>query len=303
MTVDEPVLLAEVVDEHILVLTLNRPERRNAVNVELADRLGAEIERFDRDPGLWVCVLTGAGTEAFCAGMDMQEFTGRVADGQRTRLGLLETSNHPVVPTWKPLIAAINGSAVAGGWKIASRCDLRIAAETARIGVTENRWNLAAPFIADPGVFATGAIAAEVALMARPITADRAYQVGLVNAVVPAEELLEEALRWARHLCTLGQEAVRGHKKLLYYGRFAPPGELGELASDIFYWMGAGKPGVVVDSTVGPRAFKEKRQPDFTQMFHPARLSCRVCGTVYVVARSGERNGPACCGQALEEQS
>lgn len=185
---------------------------------------------------------------------------------------------------------------------MAQHCDLRIAADTARFAVTENRWNLSAPFVGQPHLFPTMAVAAEVALMARPITAQRAYEIGFVNKVVPQRELMDEAISWADHLCTLGQEAVRGHKKVLYYGRWAPPGEIRELADDIFYWMGAGKPGVVVDSTVGSRAFAEGRRPDFSTMFKPKRLACSSCGAEYVVAKGGKEGRATCCGVELTEK-
>ena len=106
-------------------------------------------------------------------------------------------------------------------------------------------------------------------------------------------------MEWAEHICTLGQESVRGHKRLLYYGRWAPPSEAFPLANDIFYWMG-GKPGVVVDQAVGARAFAEKRPVDFSEMFNPPRFHCPNCHSEYVVAKYQEEGTLVCCGEVVE---
>ncbi len=275
----------------------------NALSPELLRRYDEELEIFNEDDDLWVLVLTGAGDRAFCAGMDLKDFSQGASPHGPDGRPSARRREHPAVPTWKPMIAAINGFALAGGWQLAQRCDLRVAAETARIGITENKWNLAGGFGAEMGVFPTAAISAEIYLLAEPITAQRAYEIGFVNKVVPADEVLGQAISWAEHICTLGQEAVRGHKQLSYYGRFVPPSELAQLSKDVFYWMGAGKPGVVVDSTVGSRAFVENRQPDFSTMFQPPRLGCDTCGSVYVVA-TGRAGGPVtCCGQEVSTAS
>lgn len=286
---------------HVYILTINRPERYNAMSIELTERINEEILTFDSDPDLWVMVLTAVGEKAFCSGMDLKEFSERTEQGQPITMQVFTGPAHHTVPTWKPIIAAVNGFAYAGGWLLAQRCDLRIASETATFGVTENKWNLAAYFVGEKDLFPTTAIANEVVMMGRPITAQRAYEIGFVNKVVPPDQLLAEALDWADHLCTLGQEAVRGHKKLLYFGSWAPTSEIWELGKDIFYWMGTGKPGVVVDSTVGSRAFAEKRQPDYSEMFHPKRLRCRVCASEFVVARDHDADGFSCHGEPAEE--
>ncbi|RYY28482.1 MAG: enoyl-CoA hydratase/isomerase family protein [Sphingomonadales bacterium] len=274
---------------HILLLTLNREERGNALSRELRERLDEEIRSFDEDDDLWVLVLTGRGGKFFSTGMDLKEFDEQRGASAAPIPKAAGKSGHNFITTWKPMIAAINGHACAGGWAIAQRCDLRLAADTATLAITESRWNLAAPFAGEPHLFPTKAIAAEIALMARPITAQRAYEIGFVNKVVPGDELLAEALEWAAHLCTLGQEAIRGHKKLFYYSQWAPPSEIPELSRDIFYWTLGGKPGVVVDPTVGARAFAEGRQPDFGDMFAPRRLRCPVCAAEYAVVRNGDQ--------------
>ena len=286
---------------HIYILTINREERRNASSLELSDRLGEEWERFDEDEDLWVLILTAKGDVAFSAGHDMKEdVEGDVRGGPRG--GMKQTPRrkpHPWVSTWKPTIAAINGYALAGGWELAQRCDVRIAAEHATFGIPEIRWNLPAGFGAQLSQLPTWAIAAEMLLWGRPISAQRAYEIGFVNKVVPKERLMEEASEWAEYMCTLGQESVRGHKRLLHYARFVPPSEIQTLAEDIFYWWPK-KRGVVLDEDVGARAFAEKRQPDFSDQFNPPKFHCPKCGSEYVVSKN--RNGSLmCCGEMAKE--
>jgi enoyl-CoA hydratase/carnithine racemase len=292
------VLLTERIG-HTYLLTINRQERRNALSKEFYARWEEELERFNEDDDLWVLVLTGAGDTAFSAGMDLREFTDLQQEGAvPPPPPVARRRAHVWAPTWKPMIAAINGFALAGGWDIAQRCDLRIAAEGARLGITEVKWNLHAPFIAESHTFPTRAIASEVALLGQQMTAQRAYEIGFVNKVVPQDQVLSEALAWAEHICTLGQESVRKHKQLLYYGRMLPQSEISNLTDELFYWIG-NKPGVVVDAAVGSRAFANGEQPDFSAMFEPERLRCTVCGSEYVVAESGPRTSIECCGQAV----
>ncbi|MEV7649087.1 enoyl-CoA hydratase/isomerase family protein [Arthrobacter sp. NPDC089319] len=290
------VLLTERIG-HTYLLTINREERRNALSREFYARWDEELERFNEDDDLWVLVLTGAGDTAFSSGMDLREFT-ELQEGAVHTAAPARRKAHVWAPTWKPMIAAINGFALAGGWDIAQRCDLRIASEDARLGITEVRWNLHAPFIAENHTFPTRAIASEVALMGQQMTAQRAYEIGFVNKVVPQADVVPEALKWAEHICTLGQESVRKHKQLLYYGRILPQSEVSHLTDELFYWVG-NKPGVVVDSAVGSRAFAAEEEPDFSSMFEPERLRCQVCGSEYLVAENGPRTSVECCSQSV----
>jgi enoyl-CoA hydratase/carnithine racemase len=293
------VLLTEKRD-HVYVLTLNREERRNALSEELFERLDEEWERFDEDEDLWAMIITGKGDVAFSAGHDLKEdVEGDVRGRPYAAGGTKRTPRrkaHPEVGSWKPTIAAVNGYAMAGGWQLAQKCDVRIAAEHATFGIPEVRWNLPAHFGTHLEHFPTMAIAAELLLWGRPVTAQRAYEIGFVNKVVPKERLLDEALEWADHVCRLGQESVRAHKKLLYLSRNMASQDIEVLWRDLFYWYPK-KPGVVVDETEGPRAFVEKRAPRF---FDLKRLTCRTCGSEYVVSKNGGGQ-PACCGTRLEQ--
>ena len=288
------VLLTERRD-HTYILTLNREERLNALSMELMARVDEELQTFDEDDDLWVLILTGKGDKAFCGGLDLKDFSERASSGNAAQKPPAYRKAHSVVPTWKPMIAAVNGFAMAGGWWMAQRCDLRVAADTAMLGITENKWNLPGPFGAEMGVFPTSAVASEIYILAEPVTAERAHQIGFINKVVPASEVMSQALAWAERICVLGQQAVRAHKKSVYYGHFIPPSELAGVTSEFFYWTG-GKPGVVIDSSVGARAFVEKRQPNYTDMFYPPRFECTKCGAIYVTAKVTGGGPVTCCG-------
>ena len=166
------VLLAER-KGRVYIVTINREERRNAISMELMSRIDEEFQIFNEDADLYVLILSAQGDLAFCSGMDLKD----LSDGpQQVTMPMPSRKPHPWVPTWKPTIAAVNGYAVAGGWWLAQRCDLRLAAEHATFGITEVNWNLPAPFAGESNVFPTSAIAAEITLMGRQISAQRAVR-------------------------------------------------------------------------------------------------------------------------------
>jgi enoyl-CoA hydratase/carnithine racemase len=252
------VLLTEQKD-HIYVMTINREERRNAFSAELTDRLAQEWEYFNENDDLWVAVLTGAGDVAFCSGHDLKEdVEGDVRGGAYgSHKPYIGRRPSPHTPTWKPTIAAINGYCLAGGWRLAQECDVRIAAEHATFGMPEVKWNLPAGFGVRHEYSASFGIAAELLLWGRSITAQRAYEIGFVNKVVPADQLAAEAMEWAEHMCTLGQPSVRAHKEMLYRARDIATSEVEGLQRALFYWYPP-KPGVALDADEGARAFLEK---------------------------------------------
>jgi enoyl-CoA hydratase/carnithine racemase len=264
----DQVLLTSTRD-HVFTMTINREERRNAISSELMDRLAQEWERFNEDDDLWVAILTGAGGVAFSAGHDLKEDLEREVRGPRLGSHKPYTARRPSpdVPTWKPTIAAINGFCLAGGWQLAQECDVRIAADHASFGLPEVRWNLPAPFAARHEYWSAFGIAAEMLMWGRSITAQRAYELGFVNKVVPAAQLMDEAMEWAEYVCTLGQASVRAHKQMLYRGRDMSSAELQRLGRDLFYWYPP-KPGVDADFAEGARAFldaqaaRQHRSPD-----------------------------------------
>ena len=132
---------------NVVIMTLNRPDALNSINRQLRHDLADAITQFDGEEGSYVGIITGAG-RAFCAGRDLKERASDNAEGVQARA---RDSMHPDRPymwpqTWKPLIAAVNGYALAGGWSIAQMCDLRLAAEDAKLGITETKWSLLPPF-------------------------------------------------------------------------------------------------------------------------------------------------------------
>lgn len=200
--------------DRVLVVTINRPQARNAVDSATALALAESFRSFDADQTLHVAILTGAaGT--FCAGADLHE----VAAGQRT---VDPSGSGPMGPTWllmsKPVIAAVEGYAVAGGLELALWCDLRIAAEDAVFGVFNRRWGV--PLI-DLGTVRLPRIighgrALDLILTGRPVVAGEALQIGLVNRVVEKGKALEAALEMARTLASVPQQGLRGDRLSAY---------------------------------------------------------------------------------------
>ncbi len=246
----------------IYIMTINREERRNAISSELSDRMAEEWETFNEDDDLWVAIFKGAGEVAFSAGHDMKEdIEGDVRGGAPRSIKLTPRRQpHPDMLTRKPTIAAINGYCLAGGWMLAMRCDVRIAAEHATFGIPEVTWNNRASFGARLEYLSTIGIACEVLMWGRRLSAQRAYEIGFVNKIVPKDKLMDECMEWAEYMCTLALPSVMAHKELIYRGRNMPVAELEALGRDLFYWTPQPKPGVTIDPTVGPREFAAGRR-------------------------------------------
>ena len=197
----------------IAYLTLNRPEKRNALSYELLGELEKAWIDFRDDDDLWVAVLTGAG-RAFCAGLDLRE---RAAQGSFIRPGENRNALCPgLLKVWKPIIAAVNGPAYAGGWLLAMECDLRIASEDARFAITEVQIGSSAIGSAHLPRYIPTAIAMEMLFTGDPISAQRAYEVGLVNKVVPADKLMPTATALAERLCKNAPLAIRLTKEAAF---------------------------------------------------------------------------------------
>jgi enoyl-CoA hydratase/carnithine racemase len=252
---DEPVLYEE--RGRVALITLNRPERMNAVNQSLWNAFDAALTRYQEDQEAWAAVITGAG-RSFCAGADL-------ADIDRTGLGdeVMEPPARMYTLAlggiWKPVIAAVNGYALAAGWWIAQACDVRIAAESAQLGIPETRWNLRSDFVTDLTRIVGLGHALEIGLWGdRRITAQRAYEMGFVNKVVPDTELLGEALDWAERATRLGPRSVSIIKRALYT-QWGTSTEVGSA-----YAREAGRVLTAMEDTAeGPRAFLEHRKPQF----------------------------------------
>jgi enoyl-CoA hydratase len=245
--------------DQIVTITLNRPEALNSINRQLKQELNEAIIRFDRDDTARVAIITGAG-RAFCAGRDLKERAADNAAGVQARASdsmgaeSLAFFEH----TWKPLIAAINGYAMAGGWAIAQMCDLRLAAEDAMMGITEARWSLLPPFATALPRLIPMAAAMELVTTAQPITAQRAYEIGFVNRVTPKERLLDEARAMAQHIIENAPLSVRYFKELAYRGLDMSEPALAALTRHLYDQLLRTE-----DSKEGPRAFAEKRKPQW----------------------------------------
>ncbi len=256
MPITGPDILLYEKKDRIVTITLNRPERMNALSLELMGRISEAFERFRSDDDAWVAILTGAGDKAFCAGLDLKDQAERDASGEgfprsRPQFHHLEI--------FKPIIAAINGFAIAGGWLLGQECDIRIAAEHAELGISETMWNLPAYWVVDLTRQLSLGHALEIVLWGdKRITAQRGYEIGWINRVVPKEKLMEEANEWAERMCYLGPRCVQNLKEILYRGFYMPPSEglafAHALEQNLFG---------MEDTVEGPKAFTERRKAIF----------------------------------------
>ena len=210
------------------VITIDREERRNAVDMETAGELLDAYHRFESDDEARVMVLTGAGELAFCAGADLKalaEAAPRIDDPERF---LAQQPDGPLgftrLTPSKPTIAAISGWALAGGLELALWCDLRVAAETARLGFPERRWGV--PLIDGgtqrlPRIVGMGR-ALDLILTGRLVEAEEALRIGLVTEVVPAGKHLERALEMAEGLAEFPQETMLADRRAALEGSGLP---------------------------------------------------------------------------------
>jgi len=245
----------------VRIVTINRPERRNALDPETFLGLGRAFTDAEHDDTVRVVVLTGAGEHAFCSGMDLKAFAaehGKPRSPEAAPSGPgTEVFVERVFP--KPIVAAVNGAAVAGGFGIMLGCDIVIAADHAVFGLPEVKRGLV-------GVGATSratlrlppAVALELALTGAPMDATRALHHGLVNRVVPSEELLPTAIAVAEEIAANAPLAVALAKEIVY-----DAGRL--LHVDIAEWRARAAPIFASDDArEGATAFAEKRTPRFT---------------------------------------
>jgi len=256
---EEPHLLTEQ-RGNVLVVTMNRPQARNALSQQMTQLMAQAWDRVDADPGIRVCILTGAGG-AFCAGADLKAMTSE-HPGDRMGEGGMDVS---VIDSLlkgrrltKPLIAAVEGPAIAGGTEILQATDIRVAGESARFGVSEARWGLFP--LGGSAVRLTRQIpytlAADLLLTGRHITAAEAASMGLIGYVVPDGQALAKALEIAEVIAANGPVAVRAILRTMR--------ETEGMAENDAFKIEA-KIGASVfrsqDAKEGPRAFK--RRPEF----------------------------------------
>jgi len=260
---EQPHLLVER-DGHVLTVVMNRPESRNALSSEMVVRLADTWELINDDPDVRVAILTGAGGH-FSAGADLKAMAGGYGQDEWSE----RTKADPELP-WKallrsvrvrkPLIAAVEGYAVAGGTEILQSTDIRIAGESAQFGLAEVR----------RGLFPIGGstvrlrrqipytLAAEVLLTGEFVTARRALEMGLIGRVVPDGQAMEEARRVAGVIASNGPLSVQAIKRSLQETEGLPEGEALKIELEI---------GLPIfgteDAREGPKAFAEKRAPNF----------------------------------------
>jgi enoyl-CoA hydratase len=240
---------------HIELLTLNRPEARNAMNRSTAIALSSALDEIETDDDVWVVVLTGAGDKAFCAGMDLKGFANGEFPATDKGFGGMTQRDFP-----KPLIAAVNGSALAGGLELMLSCDMVVAADHAKFGIPEAARGLVAGaggLIRLPKRIPI-AIAYELALTAEPIDATRAYELGLVNRVVPGADVLDAALDLAARIEKNAPLAVRVSKSVMKQAVELSEEEAWKVNNAAF-----GEIGRSSDAMEGAIAFAEKRSPNW----------------------------------------
>ncbi len=246
-----PVLLYER-KERIAYITLNRPEARNALSYELLEELEKAWIRFRDDDDAWVAILSGAGP-TFCAGLDLKE---RAAQGTFFKEGEQTRGTRPTsLGVWKPTIAAVRGHALAGGFVLAMECDFRIASQDAQFAISEVTVGVPAIPVAHVIHHMTLGLALEMLLTGERISAQRAYEIGFVHRVVPAEELMPAAAAFAQRLCQNAPLAVRATKEVVY--KSLPP-TLGQTQEG---WEIAAPALNSEDMIEGARAFVERRPP------------------------------------------
>lgn len=241
---------------HVELLTINRPDARNAMNRAAAVALSDALDECAEDDDVWVVVLTGAGDKAFSAGMDLKAFV--TGEFPVTDKGFGGITNR-VFP--KPLIAAANGSALAGGFEMLISCDMVVAADHAKFGIPEAARGLVA---GGGGLIRLAkriplAIAYEMALTAEPIDAQRALALGLVNEVVPGDQVVEAAMNLAERISKNAPLAVRVSKDLMFKSLELTEEESWKLNNSAF--------GLITqsaDAREGAVAFAEKRAPNWT---------------------------------------
>jgi enoyl-CoA hydratase len=255
---------------HVALITLNRPEVRNALNPEVLCRLDDAWREVGADDDIRVAVVTGTG-KAFCSGADLGRLiplnTGtREAEDDYDRRVLADRTitNRAIlrnIDLDKPVIAAINGDAIAGGCEMVQGTDLRIAAEGARLGVQEVKWGLfpgGGSSVRLPSQLPY-AVAMEWLLTGGLTPAQRAYELGFVNKVVPVDQVVPEALALAEVIAANGPVAVRAIKASAKACLGRPEAEALDLELDYARPVMATQ-----DAVEGPRAFMEKRTPNFT---------------------------------------
>jgi enoyl-CoA hydratase len=248
-------VLFDARDDGIAVITLNRPETRNALGLDIRAGLFAAWDRFEREPALRVAILTGSGDKAFCAGGDLKEMT-------ELRLTVPPRDMFPVpgdnIELTKPTIAAVNGVAFAGGWMIAQACDLCVASTRAQFAITEVKVGRSSPWASPLIHMIPQRIMMEIVLTGKPISAQRAYEIGLVNRLAEPDGLMAAALALGADILDGAPLSVRVARETVMLSTEMGRGaalRAARHASEYAYRS--------EDAQEGPKAFAEKRRPQW----------------------------------------
>lgn len=243
--------LLYTVHDSIATITINRPKVRNALNLEVRDGIRQRVAEFNKDPNARVLIITGSEDLAFSAGADLKEMS-------ETGLRYPPKDFIPEFITDKPVIAAVNGIAWGGGFLLAQQADLVIAAEHATFGITEALYGRGSPWAAPLPLLIPPKVAMEIIVTAKPITSTRALEVGLVNSVVPLDQLSMRTLEMANLIVQNAPLTVAAGKKMLNAISSSLLKGLEQEIIDIWTPVYESK-----DAQEGPLAFLEKRKPEW----------------------------------------
>jgi enoyl-CoA hydratase len=243
----------DLMPEGIAIITINRPEQRNCLSLEVRQGLFAAWDRFEADSAARIAILTGSGDQAFCAGGDLKEMVER-------KLQVPPRDMFPVpyenITLSKPTIAAVNGVAFAGGWMIAQACDLCVASTTAKFAITEVKVGRGSPWAAPLIHMIPQRIYMEIVLTGKPISAERAYEIGLVNRLSEPDALMDTALTLAREVIEGAPLSIAAARETVMLAT-----EMGRSAAIDAGYAAHERAYTSQDAQEGPRAFSEKRKP------------------------------------------
>lgn len=242
--------------DDVAIITIDRPAKLNAYTPEMFHEMMEHFERFRTDSSLRVAVLTGAGSRSFCAGADLGRTVSKLTEGAPRHFP--DITKRFFSDIYKPIITAVNGLCTAGGVEMMQGTDLRLAVPHATFGLGEVRWGITpggGSHVRLPRQI-PWAIAMEILLTGRPITAERAYDIGLINKIVEPDNLMDEALALAHTISANGPLAVQAAKEIAVRGMaLETPFQLEYYISDRIL--------KTEDAKEGPRAFAEKRKPEY----------------------------------------
>jgi len=255
----EPTVLAEK-DGNLCLVTLNRPRVMNSISFQMLRELNEALDEIRFDPSVRCVIVTGAGDRAFCAGADLKERAGMSEDQVRRYIHTIRATFTEVENLPMPVIAAVNGVALGGGTELALASDLRVASETATLGLTETSLAII------PGAGGTQRLprivgkakAKELIFTAKRITAAEALEIGLVNRVCPPDRLLDTARELAEAICRNGPLAVRAAKRAIDRGMEMDLTDALVFESTCYETLIPTE-----DRLEGLRAFREKRKPEY----------------------------------------